>query len=183
MNTLGPRGPPPVNVEVRSVGGAICFLKPFSPNIEGPGQTITHVKWIYPYEKYWRGWFANSLPKDLELSFCARMWEHMFVKTHASILKGPRRARSQTHTYFWIILAGLGRHKSNMKSMHARMLRARMQDTLNDALPPWECKVKLIHVTEDMCMSFFYKCSLLIGNALVWEARMGPTAANIWKLP
>ena len=94
------------------------------------------------------------------------MWEHMFVKTHASILKGPRRARSQTYTYFWIILARLGRHKSNMKSMHARMLWARMQDTLNDALPPWECKVKLIHVTEDMCMSVFYKWSLLIGNAL-----------------
>ena len=94
------------------------------------------------------------------------MWEHMFVKTHASILKGPRRARSQTYTYFWIIMARLGRHKSNMKSMHARKLWARMQDTLNDALPPWECKVKLIHVTEDMCMSVFYKWSLLIGNAL-----------------
>ena len=25
MNTLGPRGPRPFNVEVRSVGGAICF--------------------------------------------------------------------------------------------------------------------------------------------------------------
>ena len=94
------------------------------------------------------------------------MWEHMSVKTHASILKGPRRARSQTYTYFWIIMARLGRHKSNMKSMHARMLWARMQDTLKDALPPWECKVKLIHVTEDMCMSVFYKWSLLIGAAL-----------------
>ena len=50
------------------------------------------------------------------------MWEHMFVKTHASILKGPCRARSQTYTYFWIIMARLGRHKSNMKSMHARRL-------------------------------------------------------------
>ena len=94
------------------------------------------------------------------------MWEHMFVKAHASILKGPRRARCQTYTYFVIILARLGRYKSNMKSMHARMLWARMQDTRNDALPPWECKVKLIHVTEDMCMSVFYKWSLLIGNAL-----------------
>ena len=98
-------------------------------------------------------------------TLCKNVETHV-RETHASILKGPRRARSQTYTYFWIILARLGRHKSNMKSMHARKLWARMRDTLNDALPPWEYKVKLIHATEDMCMSVFYKWSLLIGDAL-----------------
>ena len=121
MNTLGPRGPRPFNVEVRSVGGAICFETLLSQHWRGgsnnhPCQISISVRKILTRvvrEFVGKGFRVETLCKNVET--------HV-RETHASILKGPRRARSQTYTYFWIILARLGRHKSNMKSMHARKL-------------------------------------------------------------